>query len=557
MTYGVRWEIYYPEAVSAKGNAGFADLNNGTLLVAGYDGVGDSGNVKNSYKAFAPRVSFAYQFDPKTVVRMGYGRSFDIGVFGSSFGHAVTQNLPVLAAQSIQATNLNAAAVNNRVAVFTLAQGPPAYPFSAVLNDINAQGELPLLGPDGTASTYIRPRVQRFPTVDQWNATLQRQVSSTLNITVSYIGNKGTHVFAGNGPSYNVNDPAVGPGVNLVTCPTPATCKLSGFTPFVPANNRRKFFLNGVPSFVYPGSTFTDAAGNVHPTPACCAGDVNNYFGNDADNKYNALQIKAEKRISHGLQFLAHYTYSHAFAYDSGYFDVDKKFAWGPNTDNRQNAFVINSVYELPIGRGKKFLTDTSRPVDFLVGGWQISNTLNWSSGLPWTPSIGECGQVTDAGPCRPNAVDGHKLSTGVTHAGGNTYWFVPVGALTYGDQINSANAGVNSCTFARPTSGPFVLPACGQIGNAGFDSYWGPHAFYDDMSLAKTFTITERVKAQFRFDAYNVFNHPVLGFNANQGNTCVDCGGTAGQITDIENVNSPGSPTGMRQLQFGFRVLF
>ena len=115
----------------------------------------------------------------------------------------------------------------------------------------------------------------------------------------------------------------------------------------------------------------------------------------------------------------------------------------------------------------------------------------------------------------------------------------------------------MDTCTFARPTSGPFSLPACGQIGNLGFDSYRGPHVFYDDMSLSKTFNITERYKAQFRFDAYNVFNHPVLGFNANQGNTCIDCGGTAGQITDIQGDNSPGSPTGMRQLQFGFRFIF
>ena len=76
-------------------------------------------------------------------------------------------------------------------------------------------------------------------------------------------------------------------------------------------------------------------------------------------------------------------------------------------------------------------------------------------------------------------------------------------------------------------------------------------------MSLSKTFNITERYKAQFRFDAYNVFNHPVLGFNYNQGNTCVDCTGNAGQITDIEADSSPGSPTGMRQLQFGLRVTF
>jgi hypothetical protein len=110
-----------------------------------------------------------------------------------------------------------------------------------------------------------------------------------------------------------------------------------------------------------------------------------------------------------------------------------------------------------------------------------------------------------------------------------------------------------DACGTARPTAGPFALPACGQIGNVGFNSYWGPHAFYDDMSLSKNFTITERVKAQFRFDAYNVFNHPVLAIPSN---TCVDCKG-AGQITDIEADAAPGSPVGMRQLQFGFRVTF
>ena len=74
---------------------------------------------------------------------------------------------------------------------------------------------------------------------------------------------------------------------------------------------------------------------------------------------------------------------------------------------------------------------------------------------------------------------------------------------------------------------------------------------------MSKNFAITERYQAQFRFDAYNVFNHPVLGFNSNQGNTCVDCGGNAGQITDIEGDSSPGSPSGMRAIQFGLRFIF
>jgi len=79
-------------------------------------------------------------------------------------------------------------------------------------------------------------------------------------------------------------------------------------------------------------------------------------------------------------------------------------------------------------------------------------------------------------------------------------------------------------------------------------------HGFFDDLALSKSFAVTERIKAQFRFDAYNVFNHPVLAI---PGNQCVDCGGDAGRITDIENDNSPGSPAGMRQLQFGVRLTF
>jgi hypothetical protein len=289
------------------------------------------------------------------------------------------------------------------------------------------------------------------------------------------------------------------------------------------------------------------------------------YYGNDADNKYNALQLKAEKRVSAGLQFLAHYTFSHAYAYDNNYFSVNKKFSWGPNPFNRNQVVVVNAIYELPVGKGKKFMGNIGRAADLVIGGWQITNTTTYGTGLPFSPSINECGAISDAGPCRPNLlkpgkllnVGAHNVTSGCATGGQcGTYWFDPVASLSYGSELSSANAGVDSCSFSRPTSGPFALPACGQIGNAGFNSLRGPHAFYDDMALSKTFTITERVKAQFRFDAYNVFNHPVLAL---PGNQCVDCLGstTAGQITDIEADSAPGAPIGMRQLQFGARVTF
>jgi hypothetical protein len=557
LTYGLRWEMYFPETVNAKGNGGFANLNDGLIRVAGYGGVSSNGNVKNTYKAFAPRLSVAYQFDSKTVLRMGYGRGFDIGVFGSNFGHVVTQNLPVLARQDLSDATFNTAASNNRSAIFTLSQGPPAFDFGPVLGAISSAGTLPINGVDGRTSAGARPLVQRLPTIDQWNATVQRQVTPTLNLTVSYIGNKGTHVFAGNGPSYNNNEVAIGPGTNLVTCPTPTTCTLAGFTPAQPASNRRRLFLNGVPAFTYPGFTYTvkdPTTGVVTtlPTPPCCAVDTS-YYGNDADNKYNALQIKAEKRVSSGFEFLAHYTFSHAFQYDNNYYSVNRAIAWGPNGFNRNQVVVVNAIYELPVGRGKRFFSGAGRAMDLVVGGWQITNTTTYGTGLPFTPSIGECGTISDAGPCRPNRVPGQTLKTGTTRdASGNLLWFAPVAPLAY--NLTPGQSGLDSCSFARPASGPFTLPGCGQIGNVGFDSYRGPHAFYDDMAMSKNFTITERVKAQFRFDAYNLFNHPVLAI---PGNTCIDCGGNAGQITDIEADSAPGAPIGMRQLQFGVRVTF
>jgi hypothetical protein len=580
LTYGLRWEIYFPESVNGKDNGGFANLDQGVIRVAGEGPIGLNGNINNTYKAFAPRLSVAYQFDPKTVVRIGYGRGFDIGVFGSNFGHVVTQNLPVLAQQSLQDTNCTQqatcgpTATNNRSAVFTTTQGPQPFSFANILGAISPAGTLPLYGPDGTVQPRIRPTVQRLPTIDQWNATLQRQLTSTLNLTVSYVGNKGTHVFAGTGPSYNNNEAAIGTGTDAYKCTpnvAPATgfdCKQS-FAPSVPQSNRRKYFLNGVPSFTYPGFTVTQVVNGV-PTQVpltCCAVDTG-YFGNDADNKYNALQIKAEKRTSYGLQFIAHYTFSHAYAYDNNYFDVNKSVAWGPNPFNRNQVFVANVIYELPVGRGKRFMNGSGRASDLLFGGWQVTNTLTYGTGLPFTPSLQNCGQISDAGPCRPNKVPGQKLQTGKTTAPCSTgspnlctYWFTPIGTLNQSlPEITNSPTDItgtsDSCQTARPTSGPFSLPACGQIGNVGFNSYRGPHAFYDDMAMMKNFTITERVKAQFRFDAFNVFNHPVLGIS-NNFNGCVDCGGSSGQITDIEADAAPGSPVGMRQLQFGVRVTF
>src|SRR5262249_3871959 len=116
IAYGLRLDVINPQSVNAAGNAGFVDTATGEVIVAGVGGNDLTGGVENSLN-FAPRLGIAYQLNDRTVIRAGYGRSYDIGVFGSVFGHTVTQNLPVLAIQSITGSD-------GRVTVFNLNQGP-------------------------------------------------------------------------------------------------------------------------------------------------------------------------------------------------------------------------------------------------------------------------------------------------------------------------------------------------------------------------------------------------------------------------------------------------
>jgi hypothetical protein len=539
-TYGIRWEDYLPESVNAKGNGGFANIDReGAIRDAGFGPWGLNGNVRNYLGAFGPRLGIAYQLKPKTVVRLGYGRSFDIGVFGSNFGHAVTQNLPVLVHQDIHANNLFPGAFSDNFPVYLLnTTNQPALatlgltnaPPNVVYPAPNANGTIPLRGPQDAVDPRIRPTVQRPASIDMWNATVEHQLTSTMTVEVAYVGNKGTHGFAGDGPAYNENP------VSMVGYGTAAL-----------KDSRRPYFNH----FVYPDCSVSQGVCGLTNVPVadqlhCCSSDMGNYFGMDASSKYNALQIKAEKRFSQGLQFVSHYTWSMARFYNSDYFAIDPKIAYGPMNINRNHAWVTNVLYELPFGKGKKYMGDANTLTDYVIGGWRLTSITQWAGGLPWTPSYKDCGADEDvSNVCRPDRASGSfKLGvqnvtvtdpkTGITTTYKN--WFVPVPELI----TNGATGGV----FARP--------AAGTLGNIGFDSFRGPHLFTSNLSLAKNFRITERYKAEFRMDANNIFNHPVLGFNYTQGNTCIDCAGTdAGRITNIEN------NTSMRLLTFGLRFSF
>jgi outer membrane receptor protein involved in Fe transport len=499
VNFGLRWEIYFPQTVTCDGCGGFVELSTGETRVAGIGGIGRDMDVKNAYKNFAPRLGVAYQLNDKTVVRMGYGRSYDIGVFGSVFGHSVTQNLPVLGRQALNGPVTG----SSFEAAFTLAVGPTPLVFPTV----GSNGRFTT--PDGV-NPFIQPEKMRLGHVDSWNATVQYQITPTMTAEVAYVGNKGTHVFAGNGPDYNLNQPTN-----------------DGFTSGFTTNERRPFHSCTAP---------TGAGTCYFGMPFGWSQDLR-YHANDSSNHYNALQTKIEKRFSQGYTFTAHYTLSRNTNFDSNGYNFHRDVTEGVADFNRTHVFVLNGLWELPFGQGKRWLADVSKAWNYLVGGWQINTTTNWSSGLPFSFSYNSCGADIDtsAGPCRPNRI-------GKVNYGGRNQWF-EISSIT-----NLANG---------QSSGPWERPAFGEFGDSERNEGRGPRFFNTDLSVFKNFAITEIVKGQFRFEVFNIFNNVNLGTPGvffqefgSGGSNCVDCNAASdGRITGLGGR--------MRRAQFAIKLSF
>ncbi|HEY7307121.1 MAG TPA: TonB-dependent receptor [Bryobacteraceae bacterium] len=477
LNFGLRWEIYYPQFVTADRRGGWINLSTGEVAIAGVNGTPLNGNVQNSFTNLAPRLGIAYQANKKTVVRLGYGRTFDVGTFGSIFGHSVTQNLPVLGIQQLNPTN-------NFDDVFNLSQGPPFLDVNTVLdNQPKGPNGNPLL-PNGVRS-FVYPNKMRLATLDAWNASVQYQISNTLTAEAAYVGNKGTHVFAGEGPDYDPNQPT-----------------LVGFAQGLSTDQRKPFY------------------GKFGWTQGF------RYFGNDANNHYNSLQTKVEKRFSSGYSLLAHYTYSQAKNHESAYYTIDSDVNYGRPEWQRNHVFVAANIWELPFGKGKPFLTNASRALDLVVGGWQLTADVVLMSGQGFTASYANCGSDEDVGVCRPDLIG----STSVSDQS-RDHWY-------QGAENVLANNG--------DTSGPWKRPEIGTLGDAGRNTLPGPAWFNADMSMNKSFSLTETLRAQFRTEFFNIFNHVNLG----NPDGCVDCG-NAGRIFNL----APNAL--MRRIQFGLRLDF
>jgi hypothetical protein len=308
-----------------------------------------------------------------------------------------------------------------------------------------------------------------------------------------------------------------------------------GYVQFFTAGIEREIASNTVLEVSYVGNKSTRLAKGINfnyapPGPGAVQArrilrqDLGNIFVTEpwGNATFHSLQMQLERRMTHGLLLIASYAYGKTLTDvptstgDKGGTTVQNPFCFNscekgdPTFDLRQR-FTANVIYELPFGRGRKFMT-RGGAADVVLGGWDMASIFTRQSGRPMT--------VVQAG---------DPLNTGQNNGRVNY-----VSGSKYVDNA-SLNLWFNTAAFAAP---PPYAP-----GNLGYGTFLGPGSVVWDFSIYKTFAITERHRVQFRTEFFNFPNHPNLG---NPGLTL----GTAtfGKIT---SANDP------RVLQFGAKYTF
>jgi hypothetical protein len=238
--------------------------------------------------------------------------------------------------------------------------------------------------------------------------------------------------------------------------------------------------------------------------------------------KYNSLQAKLTRAFASGFTYNFSFTYSKSTGLDGCGNDTDNNCTqneynptgdYGPTYLDVPLIFTFNAVYELPFGKGRQHLN--SGAAGAILGNWQLNSIILARSGILVNPATSQNNTNTGGGVPRAN-VTGDPES-GAPH--------------TVGEWWNTA---------------AFTVPAPGTFGNAGLNSLRGPGYWNVDLSVFRDFPITERAKVQFRFETFDLFNHP--NFASPNGSVGA---GNFGTITSTFN------PGGNRDIQFALKLLF
>jgi hypothetical protein len=311
----------------------------------------------------------------------------------------------------------------------------------------------------------------------QWTGSIQQSLGQQTVLTFTYLGIKGNHLFR---RTYtNLIDPTTG--------------------------------LRPLGSF-FPSQIDTKA--------------------NEGMSIFHAFQSNLTHRFHNGFFVAGNYMFSHALddgSVGAGEADAAENVACFRCDYARSDFDVRHSgnasvVYDLPFGRGRRFL-NSSKLADAFVGGWSVDSLLYFRSGLPLNVTVSRGSTVLPDGNNvnqRPNRVPGVRIYSG--------------------------NRGITS--WLNPAA--FTIPAAGTWGNAGRNIAGGPNFWQDDVALEKLFSVTERYKVIFRAEAFNVFNRAQYGQPSGSFNTA-----SFGHITSVINTTGLVGTGTPRQMEFALRLNF
>lgn len=457
LNLGVRWDVF-PFYGENKGRIGNFDPT--TLTLSRASGSGNS-LADTRHDNIGPRAGFAYAFGGKRqfALRGGIGSFYAVEGFGGDY--PLVLNPPNVNQVFGPAPGTHA----------NFEEGPPV----ATVTDP------PVLN-TGTLLFNI-PKNFKNETIYEGDLSVEYQFANNYVLDIGYAGTRSHHLLAE---------------------------RQLGSTG------------NGLGSVKVTNNSFGCAA------PPCFFSDVRTFEGR-ANAAYDSLQAKLEKRYSRGVIGTLAYAWSHNRDNSSGLFGSpgdQRGNVGGPlnalnlNADRSDSAldhrhtFVASVLWDLPLGKGKKYGSSSSEMADKVIGGWQWNIVLNGTTGQHFT--------VIQNG--RPANLVGPAYANGVLNPAGFT------------DGSNPANAG--SICYTNLAGNQFCY------GDSGRNHFTGPGYFRTDMSILKNLTFTERVNMQIGLEGFNIWNQAnALVPNADHG---------AGNFGFFQNTWLPG-----RLVQYRARILF
>jgi len=432
----------------------------------------------NTFNTWQPRLGFSWAYDSKTVLRGGFGLysyTWSLDTYGgNNTSYGMGAAIASAGGDSDQTNGITP--ITKLDGTGTVFGTPTALPYTQASTAPDAYNGQPV--------GYVQYHTP-VPRILQWNVSAQRSLNTNTVVELAYVASHGS-------------------GLNFATD------------------------LNQVPESKLSSN---DSGDRPYPNFQSITGSTNNAVSN-----YNSLQASITKRMTNGVSLSFNYVWSHMLddmdssGWGSRAGPQDFQIANDPaanysnsNFDVR-HAFKGYAVYELPIGRGKRFLNSNAL-LDALTGGWQISGTVVISTGNPFSVTNGSNNTYALAGTSFPNRVPG--VSTKPDHQS-ITDWFNP---------------------------GAFSQPDNGTFGDVRRNSLYGPGLNVINLSGSKTFSLPwEGVKIQFRCDAQNAFNHPSYGVPGD-----ANLGGSAGPGTPYTSgtVVISNYTVGGRNVQLGLRLTF